>query len=169
VDEVDRLIRTFRALAASSVIAKLDILLDLEGLADPRVVPFLVEVLADRRESITVRRHVLRWLRNGSLATAARRRVAPAILRIAADAAYPNMQLEAALALGEFVDLAGVPAALGRLALDGALPIDLRYAAFTSLERAGPTAEGVALMRQLSTDETLGPSARGALSTWRLP
>jgi hypothetical protein len=60
-----------------------------------------------------------------------------------------------------------VPYALGNITLDDALPIDVRYSAFTSLERAGPTAECVALLRQLSTDETLGRSAQNLLSAWR--
>ena len=46
--------------------------------------------------------------------------------------------------------------------------IDLRYAAFTSLERAGPTPECVALLRQLSNNETLGPSSRSVLSAWHI-
>jgi hypothetical protein len=42
------------------------------------------------------------------------------------------------LALAGFTDLEGVVAALGSLALDTAEPIDLRYLAFTSLQRDGP-------------------------------
>ena len=46
--------------------------------------------------------------------------------------------------------------------------IDLRYAAFTSLERAGPAPESISLMRQISGDETLGNSARSVLSAWHV-
>jgi len=56
---------------------------------------------------------------------------------------------------------------LGGLALDPDELIDLRYSAFTSLQRAGPTAECVALVQQLSADETLGGCARSLLSLWR--
>src|SRR5258708_7154301 len=45
--------------------------------------------------------------------------------------------------------------------------LDLRYSAFTSLQRAGPTSESVSLLRQLTEDETLGRSARSLLSTWQ--
>jgi len=170
MDEVDRLIQAFRARATSPVDAKLDVLLDLnvEWLGDPRVVPFLLQVLGDRREAPAVRRHVLTRLRDKRLPAATRPVVAEAIVQIASDGASPELWLPAALALGDFAGLAGVPAALGRLALDVALPIDLRYCAFTSLERAGPIVECVAVLRQLSTDEALGPSARSVLAGWRL-
>jgi hypothetical protein len=46
--------------------------------------------------------------------------------------------------------------------------IDLRYSAFTSLERAGPTSECINLLRQLSNDEILGCTARSSLMRWRL-
>ena len=42
----DVLIEIFRARATSSVRCKADALLDLEGLSHPRVVPFLLDVLA---------------------------------------------------------------------------------------------------------------------------
>jgi hypothetical protein len=77
------------------------------------------------------------------------------------------LRLQAALVLGEFTDIPGTLAALGTTAL-AEEPVDLRYAAFTSLERAGPAAECVALLRQLSGDETLGRSARSVLSAWRV-
>jgi hypothetical protein len=166
MDEVDRLIRAFGDRPPAAVAAKVDVLLDLERLDDPRVVPFLLGVLADRREPGEVRGRVLRRLRNGGLAGAARPLAAAAVVRVASEDADPGLRLQAAVALGEFADLGGVLAALGGLALDAVLPIDLRYSAFTSLDRAGPTAESVALLRQLSTDEVLGRSAQGLLSAW---
>jgi HEAT repeat protein len=167
-DEADRLMQAFSTRATSSTAAKLDILLDLERLADPRVVPFLVEVLGDRREAREVRSHVLKRLRSGHPSAPTRLLVSEAILQVLSDDSSPELRLQAALALGEFADLAGVPAALGGLALDVALPLDLRYSAFTSLERAGPTAESVALLRQLEADEMLGRSAHNVLSAWQL-
>jgi hypothetical protein len=76
--------------------------------------------------------------------------------------------MQAALALAVFTDIDGVATALGGIALDSDEPIDLRYSAFTSLQRAEPTPECIALFRQLWTDEPLGPSARSVLSSWRV-
>lgn len=168
MDDFDRLIQGFRARAGSSAGARLDVLMDLERLADCRVVPFLLGIVVDRGEAVQVRSHVLRHLRNGRLTPRTRPLVAEALLRILWDGGFPRLQLEAAMALGEFIDLAGVPAALGDMTLDVAQPIDLRYSAFTSLERSGPTTECVAVLRQLATDEVLGRSAVGVLSTWRV-
>ena len=90
------------------------------------------------------------------------------ILEVVSDRSNPDLRLQASLALAEFTDIAGVPTRLRRLALDSDEPIDLRYSAFTSLQRAGSTPDCVALLRQLSRDATLGRSARSLLSLWRL-
>jgi hypothetical protein len=45
MDDVERLIEAFRARSTWSVLSKLDALLDLEQLDDPRIVPFLLHVL----------------------------------------------------------------------------------------------------------------------------
>jgi hypothetical protein len=79
-----------------------------------------------------------------------------------------DLRLQAALALGEFIDISGVLCALGSLALEPHALIDLRYCAFTSLERAGPTPECVNLLRQMSNDEILGSLAKSALDRWRI-
>jgi hypothetical protein len=167
MDEAERLILAFKGRATASVQAKLDALLDLERLSHPRIVPFLLEVLADAREPTPVRIHVLKRLRNGRLGHRDRPSVAEAMLHVLADRSRPELRLQAALALAEFTELDGVLAGLGSLALDAAQPIDLRYSAFTSLQRAGPTSECVGLLRQLLTDEALGRSARSVLAVWR--
>lgn len=87
---------------------------------------------------------------------------------VLADRSKPDLRLQAVLALAEFATIDGVPAALGGLALDPGETIDVRYSAFTSLQRAGPTAKCVAILRQLSADAMLGSSARSLLSLWRL-
>src|SRR5215471_15773818 len=51
MDELQRLVDLFNARAASSAKSKLDVLMDLERVRDPRVVPFLLQLLADRQES----------------------------------------------------------------------------------------------------------------------
>ena len=158
----------FRAQASMSVRGKLEALLDLERLRDSRIVPFLLEVLADRREATAVRIHILRRLRSGQPVPDYRPAIAEAILRVLSERSSHELRLQAALALAQFTDIDGVPSALGRLALDPDEPIDLRYSAFTSLQQAGATPECTALLRQLSTDEALGRSAQSTLSIWRL-
>ena len=168
MDEVEQLITSYESQAASSMVSKLGVLIDLEALRDPRIVPFLLRVLADQREPAEVRIHVLKRLRNRSLSPENRPLVAAAILQVISDRSNPDLRLQASLALGEFTDIEDLPTKLGRLALDSAEPIDLRYSAFTSLQRAGSTPESVALVRELATDEMLGRSARSLLSLWRL-
>jgi hypothetical protein len=166
MDEVEQLMKAYESQATSLVVSKLSVLIDLEGLRDPRIVPFLLRVLADRREQTEVRIHVLKQLRNGRLLPECRPSVAEAILQVVSDRSSPDLRLQASLALAEFTDIAGVPTRLGRLALDSDEPIDIRYSAFTSLQRAGSTPECVTLLRELTTDGMLGPSARSLLSLW---
>ena len=67
--------------------SKLDVLMDLERIRDPRVVPFLLQVLVDPHESEDVRIHVVKQLRNGSgvLVPADRPAVARALADVLAD------------------------------------------------------------------------------------
>lgn len=167
MNQVEQLSNAYESQAALSAVSRLGVLIDLEGLRDPRIVPFLVRVLADRREPTEVRIHVLKRLRNGRLAPEDRPLVAAAILQVISERSNPELRLQASLALAEFTDIAAVPTRLGCLALDQEEPIDLRYSAFTSLQRAGATPDCVAALRQLSADGMLGPSARSLLSVWR--
>src|SRR5438128_5109589 len=168
MDHVERLIEAFGARPSWSVVSKLDALLDLEQIDDPRIVPFLVQVLADQRELTDVRIHVLKQLRDGRLQPAQRQSVAQAILRIVSDRSSPELRLQAILVLAEFTDIDGMLATLGGLALGTGEPIDVRYSAFTSLQRAGPSTECVPLLRQLSADDAFGRSARTVLSSWHI-
>jgi hypothetical protein len=169
MDDVERLIQAFRTRGAMrSTVSKLDVLMHLERLHDGRIVPFLLHVLADPDEPPEVRMHVLKRLRNGPLTADDRSTVATGFRQLMSNGSSVELRLQAVLALGEFTDITGVLAALGSLALEPQQLIDLRYSAFTSLERAGPTPECVNLLRQLSNDEILGPSAQSALVRWRL-
>ena len=169
MDEVERLIQVFSARGAmASAAAKLDVLLDLERLRDRRVVFFLLQLLGDPSQPAEVRVHVLKRLRNGPLTAHDRVKVAGALRQLLSSGSSLDLRLQAALALGEFTDIAGVPPALGALALEHDDSIDLRYAAFTSIERAGPTTECVNLLRQLANDDMLGCAVRSILVRWRL-
>jgi hypothetical protein len=94
--------------------------------------------------------------------------VANAVAEVLADKSRLPVRLQAALTLGDFTDIAGVLSMLNAIALAPDLSIDLRYAAFTSVERAGPTPECIALLRQIAADETLGDAARSVLSAWHV-
>jgi hypothetical protein len=96
------------------------------------------------------------------------RPVADAIIRLLSDGTDVELRLQATLALAEFTDVDGVLSTLGRLVQDSMETIDMRYAAFTSIENGGPTPEGIALIRQLTADETFGDSARSLLIRWHL-
>jgi hypothetical protein len=158
----------FRARATSSVASKLEALIDIEQITDQRIVPFLLEVLADQREPAEVRIYVLKRLRNGGLRAEYRAPVAEAILLVVSDRSSADLRLQAVLALAEFTTIAGVVSTLGELALNRNESIDVRYSAFTSLQRAGATPESIDVLRQLSEDDTLGRSARGLLVSWQL-
>ena len=167
MDQVERLIRRYQAPGVqSSVMSKLDVVMDLERVRDRRVLEFMLQILADRREPTEVRVQVLKRVRNGMLETADRPRVAGAIRDLLADRASPDLRLQATLALGEFTDVAGMVAALGALASAPEESLELRYTAFTALDRAGPTPEYLALLDQLADDEILGHSARSVLLAW---
>lgn len=169
-DELERLVEAYRMRASSSVASRMGVLMDFVRIRDPRVVPFLLEILTDRHEPEEVRMYVLTELRNesGLAVPADGPPVAHAIGDVLADQSTTDLRLQAALALGEFTHIDGVLARLGAVCLSQDDAIDIRYAAFTSLERAGPMSESISLMRVISADEALGTSARGILSAWHV-
>jgi hypothetical protein len=168
VDEVERLIQLFTARADAPALARLDILLDLRRHRHPRIVPFLLQVLMDSDESGEVRIDVVKQLTRVPLAAQERSAVAHAIARSLVDGGDARLRLQAAMALGCFADVEGIPAVLGSVALDTSESVDLRFSSFTSLERAGATPESVRLVGTLTADETLGRAAAALLATWRV-
>jgi len=170
MDELQRLVNLYGTRAASSAKSKLDVLIDLERIRDPRVVPFLLQILMDPCESEEVRIHVVKQLRSGSgvLVPADRPVVARAIGGILADPSRTNLRLQAALALGDFIQIDSVLWSLSAVCLARDESIDLRYAALDSIERAGPTPASVKVLHQIAQDETLGGAARSVLSAWHV-
>jgi hypothetical protein len=47
-------------------------------------------------------------------------------------------------------------------------PFDLRYAAFTSIQRADRTTDAIEIMRRLTDDAVLGRAAASVLHSWRI-
>jgi hypothetical protein len=168
MDELQRLIDAYRLPASSVAGSKLGLLRRIEHIRDRRVVPFLLGVLSDPCEADDVRIYLMRRLRNGNglVPSTERSAVAHAISVVLKDEAAEELRLEAALALGEFIQIDGVLSTLGAVVLAQDESIDLRYAAFTSVERAGPILESISLLRVIASDETFGNSARRVLSAW---
>jgi hypothetical protein len=168
--EFERLVSVYRMRATSAARSRLDVLLDLERIRDPGVVPFLIEVLTNRRESTVVRMYVVKRLRSRDCfpTSADRPSIATALCSVLADDANQDLRLQAALALADYCDADGVLARLFTLALAVEQSVDLRYTAFASIERAGPMPESIMLMCQLANDETLGDAARRVLSAWNV-
>ena len=169
-DDVVQLIHAYaQAAASASVARRLSLLMNISRYDDPRVFALLSRVLTDRREPVQVRSYALRCIRTTGLSAANFEGAAAALVEVLAAEASLNLRVQAALALGWFVDARGVLAELGRTIAEPNVPLDLRYAAFTSLERIGPTAESVSLLRELQADELLGPTTHSTLVSWRVP
>jgi len=167
VDEVDTLIDAFGSRGKrNQSLWKLDVLLDLGRLYDPRVAPFLAAVIADSDEPSDVRSEALSRLRETAQSPSDRLLAAGAGLAALAPGSDSQIRLRAAIVLGDFVDVDGVLGALGRVARAECEPTELRYNAYTSLQRAGPVAACVDILRSLRADEAFGPSARALMASW---
>jgi hypothetical protein len=167
VDNVDALIRAFESRGKrDQSLWKLDVLLDLGRLVDPRVVRFLAAIATDVDEPLDVRLEALSRLREVAQSPSDRLVAASAGLAALATGSDDRVRLRAALVLGDFVDVDGVLSALGTLAAAECEPTELRYDAYTSLQRAGPTTACVAILRSLSNDETFGQSTRALMASW---
>lgn len=172
-DDIAQLIEAFGARGRRGQATwKLDVLMDLGRIDDDRARAFLAAVTTDGDEPPEVREDALRRLRDVSVGPDARRLVAQAgvvaLAQTGAGTGVLAVRLQAAIVLGDVVEIAGVLAALGVVAADPVEPIELRYTAFTALERAGPTADCLAILRPLADDEALGQAVRGLLTSWRV-
>ena len=164
---IDELLEAFHSAASlSSSVSRLDLLMDLVATGDPRVPSILLHVMTDSNEPRAARIAALKQMRNGHGTSAARPRIAAAIAALLSDAADPQVSLQAALALRDFTDVEGVVVALGRIALGVDYSPELRYAAFTALERAEQNPGYPTLLRQLADDTLLGRVASSALRLW---
>jgi hypothetical protein len=169
MDDVDRLFALFED-SGGAIAWKLDSLLDLGQHHDARVTAFLLRVLSDPAEPPEVRVAIIRLVRNRHLASAEHCEAARALVDVLASVLPGGVELrtQAALALGDLIDVDEVLAVLGDRAADVQDDFDVRYAAFTSLERAGPLTESIAILTRLRTDETFGRSAESILARWRV-
>ncbi len=169
MDDIARLIAVFEDSGADTA-WKLDALLDLGQHRHPVIIPFLLRVLADPSEAAAVRIAVTRSLRDRQLTFRERCDTARVLADIVTSpsCAYSDVRAHAAVAMGDFVDVDGVLEALGHCAVDPQDDFDVRYAAFTALERAGPTPDSIPILKLLRADETLGRSAQSLLVRWRL-
>jgi hypothetical protein len=129
-------------------------------------VPFLAAVVADTEEPLDVRLDALSRLRETAQSPSDRMLAASAALAALAPESDTQIRLWAALVLGDFVDAEGVLSALGMVAAAECEPTELRYNAYTSLQRAGPVAACVDILRLLCADEAFGPSARALMVSW---
>jgi hypothetical protein len=168
MEHVERTLAEFTARRHSPATSRIDVLLRIEEFSDPRVLPFLLQVVVDIQELPEVRAHVIKGLRIRHLDKDERVAVGAAIGRVLGDRPTAGLRIQAALTLAEFTDVEGVTRILGAVALDDTEPLDLRYAAFTSLERAMPGSECVDILHRLCIDETFDRLACKMLSMWNL-
>src|SRR5436305_13749465 len=82
MDKVEELFEQFRARTNSSAASKLDVLLDLDRLSDPRLVSFLLQALASSTQPAGVRVDIVIRLRDGRRASERRAAVEQARIEL---------------------------------------------------------------------------------------
>src|SRR4051812_44614974 len=106
MDKVDRLIHAFGSRGKhNQSLWKLDVLLDLGRLGNPRVAPFLAALVADADEPTDVRSEALSRLRAIARTPSDRLLAACAGLTALATGSDSRLRLRAAIVLGDLVDV----------------------------------------------------------------
>ena len=169
-DEIEGLIHQFSDPEVEPA-WRLDALLDLQHREDPRITLAVLRVVSDAAQPVSVRLGGIRALRGRLRTTPHRVEIAQVLTRIVSDATASDseLRLEATVALGDCIDIPGVMAELCAVCAEPGELFDVRYAAFLSLQRGGPTPEAIDALTRLSSDETWGLSAQGILIRWQSP
>lgn len=167
-DHVDELIARFRAavVTGQESAAKIDILLELVRVDDPRVARFLIAVAGDSNEYDLARIQALKTLELREVEAGARDDVVRMISRILQDDEDDEVRSYAARALAGFVDVQGVlEIATGRV-LDPDEDDDVRHNAFFAIERSKPTPQAIGAMERCREEAEFRKGASRVLARW---
>jgi hypothetical protein len=170
MDNVERLLELFRSTPSTTDTAgsgKVKVVVALEDhLGDPRVLPFLVSVIADRPEYDLARIECIKILHLWPPATATGRQQVGRAIAAALQADDDDLVRQyAAMSLGPYVCEDGVFEALTTaVLLDD--DVEVRYNALAAIEEAGPDTRNVELLRRLTGDLELGTAATRTLHAW---
>jgi hypothetical protein len=166
-DLVADAIARFRAAPDGDEEIPLDVIAQLEEARDPRIVPFLLEVVADLGGLDLARVEVCEVLKLREGMTAAERTAAAkALATVLFDDEDGDVRNYAAMALSSFFDLPAARAAVERVLLDGREERNVRHNALFAIERSGSSPENTRLLQKLDADPELARSARRILGEW---
>ncbi|MEW6127921.1 MAG: hypothetical protein AB1757_12855 [Acidobacteriota bacterium] len=170
MDEVGRLISEFKAAkldANGECDEKIDLILELEELEDPRIMPFFLEVIGNENEYDLARIEVLKILKlRDRRSPEEHERIGKAILEVLAKSKDADVRNYAAMALAKYLDVEGANTEAGNLLLNSKTQIDLRHNLFFAFERFGETDDGREVMLKLLQDEEFRQSAARVLGDW---
>lgn len=172
MDEVGVLIGRFEdedtdSLPEIDTSKKVDIVRRLENLTDERVLPFFMRVLASQQEYDLARIEILRILEvrrardahEGEL-------IGKLIQRMLSSDPDDDVRNYAAMAISSYMDVKGSLEVVEGIIFNVEEEINLRWNAFTAVERMGPTREGELMLHRLLKDDQFKGSAQRVLSQW---
>lgn len=146
---------------------KIEILRELEDLAEAEVTRFLVSIAGDPNEYDLARIEAMKILELRRFGPDDDREpVARGIQRVLADDEDDQVRAYAARALANFAAVPGVLAAVGARVLDEDEDADVRHNAFFALERSCPTEEAIDLVTKCLADEQFKEGAERVLLSW---
>jgi hypothetical protein len=173
MDESERLIARFRGedtrkLAKPEKSIKPGVIESLEDhAADPRVLDFLLNVAADRKEFDLARIEALNVLEIREAGSdEERRQIAPVLKDILVGDPDDDVRQYAGMAAAYYMSESDLVEAVVQRAFDQDEDINLRWNAFAAIKQLGPTPQGIELLRAACEDSVFRTSALRILQEW---
>ncbi len=169
--DVEGLIRAYKSQKPTTTnrqeyAGKTSIIQELANQDDSRVLPFFLEVVSDDAGYDLARIDILQRFAFGDYSNQQREAIGQVIQRLLLDSSDGDIRDHAAIAIAEYMDIAGSINAVETTVSNPAESINLRHNALAALEQMGPTDRTMEVMRRLTHDDQLGQSAAHILNDW---
>lgn len=174
MDEVGHLISTFKEENTKSLdnvdfSRKVRIIMELEGVDDDRVLPFFLETVMNEDEYDLARIEILKILEiRESNDKDEHQKIGHIVKNILMNDPDDDVRNYAAMTVSNFMDVEGVIEQIVKIIFNVEEDINLRWNAFTAVEKMGPTQQSLEILQKCLSEDEFKKSVLLILNRWNI-